>query len=205
MDILLYDCFRRHGLRLRNRIIWHFRHGLHCRKRFSGRYETILWFTKADEYTFNLDNVRIPQRYPGKRHFKGSKAGLPSGNPKGKNPSDVWDIPNVKSNHVEKTSHPCQFPISLCSRLIRALTSPGDLVLDPFLGVGTATASAVLQGRRAAGAEVNPDYYKVAVERTTAALAGTLRYREDVPTYRPAEGKPLTSRPALWDKQGTDL
>lgn len=109
LDILLYDCFKENGLKLRNRIVWHFGHGLHCKNRFSGRYETINWFTKSDEYVFNLDPVRVPQKYPGKKHFKGPNRGKYSGNPKGKNPSDVWDIPNVKANHVERTAAPCQF------------------------------------------------------------------------------------------------
>ena len=114
LDIYFYPIFKRLGLQLRNRIIWHFNHGLHANLRFSGRYETLLWFTKSDNYTFNLDNVRVPSKYPGKLHYKGNKKGLPSGNPKGKNPSDFWDfiydefekgivdIPNVKANHPEK-------------------------------------------------------------------------------------------------------
>ena len=103
LDIMLYDIFNSLNLKLRNRIIWQFGHGLHASKRFSGRYEVILWFTKTDEYTFNLDPVRIPQKYPNKKHFKGPNKGELSGNPKGKNPSDVWEIPNVKAQHVEKT------------------------------------------------------------------------------------------------------
>ncbi|HLY31676.1 MAG TPA: site-specific DNA-methyltransferase, partial [Ktedonobacterales bacterium] len=70
LDILLYPIFKSFGLQLRNRIVWHFEHGLHCSRRFSGRYETILWFTKSDRYTFNLDAVRVPQKYPGKKHYK---------------------------------------------------------------------------------------------------------------------------------------
>lgn len=103
LDIMLFPIFNRLGLHLRNRIIWHFGHGLHCANRFSGRYETILWFTKTDDYIFNLDSVRIPQKYPNKKYYKGEKKGEFSSNPLGKNPSDVWEIPNVKSNHVEKT------------------------------------------------------------------------------------------------------
>ncbi len=72
LDILLYPVFAESGLKLRNRIIWHFGHGLHSSKRFSGRYEVILWFTKSDEYIFNLDPVRIP-KYPNKKYFKGDK------------------------------------------------------------------------------------------------------------------------------------
>ena len=48
LDIVLYHLFKDHGLKLRNRIIWHFEHGLHCTNRLSGRHETILWFTKSD-------------------------------------------------------------------------------------------------------------------------------------------------------------
>lgn len=106
LDIILYPIFKQHGLIMRNRIIWHYEHGLHCSKRFSGRYETILWFTKSDAYTFNLDPVRVPSKYPNKKYHRGPKAGQISGNPLGKNPSDVWIIPNVKFNHVEKTIHP---------------------------------------------------------------------------------------------------
>ncbi len=75
LDTVLYPIFAGLGLRMRNRIIWHFEHGLHCSRRFSGRYETIIWFTKSDEYVFNLDAVRVPQKYPGKKYFKGPKAG----------------------------------------------------------------------------------------------------------------------------------
>ena len=121
LDIFYYPLFKKHNLKLRNRIVWHFGHGLHASNRFSGRYETILWFSKTNDYIFNLDDVRIPSKYPGKRHFKGPKKGELSGNPKGKNPADVWEIllkdwdselwniPNVKSNHPEKTEHPCQY------------------------------------------------------------------------------------------------
>ncbi len=81
LDIYFYPIFKKLGLKLRNRIIWHFEHGLHAKTRFSGRYEVILWFTKSDKYVFNLDAVRVPQKYPGKRAYKGSKqrqAELPS-------------------------------------------------------------------------------------------------------------------------------
>lgn len=120
LDIEFAPIFKRHDLQLRNRIIWHFGHGLHTRRRFSGRYEVVMWYTKSDQYKFNLDAVRVPSKYPGKKHFKGPRKGLISGNPLGKNPEDVWTIPNVKSNHPEKTSHPCQFPVGLIERLVLA-------------------------------------------------------------------------------------
>ncbi len=177
LDILLYPIFAELGLHLRNRIVWHFGHGLHAQKRFSGRYEVILWFTKSDEYVFNLDDVRIPQKYPNKKHFKGPNKGELSGNPLGKNPSDVWEIPNVKSNHVEKTIHPCQFPVELIERLVLALTNKGDLVFDPFMGVGTTAIAALMHERRAAGAEIVKEYVEIAKKRLELAERGMLRVR----------------------------
>jgi adenine-specific DNA-methyltransferase len=196
LDIVLYPFFKERGLRLRNRIVWHFEHGLHCSQRFSGRYETILWFTSDDAgggYTFNLDPVRVPQKYPGKRYFKGPRKGEYSANPLGKNPGDVWVIPNVKHNHPEKTIHPCQFPIELVERLVLSMTEAGDLVLDPFMGVGSAVVAAVLNGRRGAGADISSEYVAVARQRIAEAAAGTLRYRpRNRPVYQPPKDSALT-------------
>ena len=186
LDIVLFPIFTSLGLHLRNRIVWHFGHGLHASKRFSGRYEVILWFTKSDQYVFNLDAVRVPQKYPRKKHFKGPKRGQLSGNPLGKNPGDVWEIPNVKANHVEKTIHPCQFPVELIERLVLALTNEGDWVLDPFMGVGTTAIAALMHGRRAIGAEIMPEYVAVARERIRLAEEGKLRIRPmERPVYDP--------------------
>jgi hypothetical protein len=173
---------------MRNRIIWHFEHGLHCKRRFSGRYETIIWFTKSDEYIFHLDAVRVPQKYPGKKYYKGPKVGQYSCHPLGKNPGDLWVIPNVKNNHVEKTEHPCQFPVELIERLVLALTNEDDWVLDPFVGVGTTIIAAIRHGRRGAGAEIVPKYVALARTRIQQQLAGTLRTRPmDRPIYDPTE------------------
>jgi adenine-specific DNA-methyltransferase len=200
LDIYIYRICKRLGLKLRNRIIWSFEHGLHCSRRFSGRYETILWFTKADKYVFNLDSVRVPQKYPGKKYFKGPKTGQYSCNPLGKNPGDLWPIPNVKHNHVEKTIHPCQFPVELMERLILALTDPHDLVIDPYMGVGSALCAAVLHNRRAAGAEINADYVQIAKDRVKHALNGNLRRRPlGRPIYQPTPGDRITHRPDHFD------
>lgn len=186
LDIILYQKFKDHGLQLRNRIIWTFGHGLHCQKRFSGRYETILWFTKSEDYTFNLDPVRVPSKYPEKKYFKGPKRGKISSNPLGKNPSDVWEIPNVKANHVEKTDHPCQFPVGLVERLVLSLTKKGDSVLDPYLGVGASAIAALKHGRHAYGCDVVADYVKISEQRIEELRAGTLRVRPmNKPIYQP--------------------
>jgi len=197
LDTLLYPIFTECGLKMRNRIVWHFEHGLHCHRRFSGRYETIIWFTKSDDYVFGLDAVRVPQKYPGKKHFKGPKAGQYSCNPLGKNPGDVWAIPNVKSNHVEKTEHPCQFPVELIERLVLSMTHEDDWVLDPFVGTGTSMIAAIRHSRRAVGAEILPKYVELARKRIGQELTGTLRTRPmDRAVYDPVHaGNALTRAP----------
>lgn len=189
LDILFYPLFQEHKLKLRNRIIWHFGHGLHSSSRFSGRYETILWFTKSDDYTFNLDSVRIPSKYPGKKYFKGPNKGKYSSNPNGKNPSDVWEIllndweneiwniPNVKANHVEKLQHPCQYPIELVERCILALTNENDWVLDPYAGVGSTVLASLKNNRNVIGIEIEKKYRDIGVRRVKDFESGILKFR----------------------------
>lgn len=201
LDIELAPLFYDLGLKLRNRIVWRYGHGLHCKHRFSGRYETVLWFTKSEDYTFNLDAVRIPAKYPGKRSFRGKDRGQLSGNPLGKNPEDVWDIPNVTGNHVEKTAHPCQFPVGLVERLVLALTNEGGLVFDPFAGSASAGVAALLHGRRFWGCEIREDYAEIGKDRLEKTLSGEIHYRpHDKPIYD-GSGSALAQIPAEWKKQ----
>lgn len=214
LDIYYYPLFKKYGLKLRNRIVWHFEHGLHASKRFSGRYETLLWFTKSDEYTFNLDSVRVPSKYPGKRHFKGPNKGELSGNPLGKNPSDIWeflveewetclwDIPNVKSNHIEKTEHPCQFPVELVERCVLALTNEHDRVLDPYSGVGSTLLGALMHGRRAIGVERDKEYVSISQERIYQLYNGTLKTRPlGRPVHKPSGREKVAQIPLEWKQR----
>jgi DNA modification methylase len=215
LDIWFYPIFKKLGLQLRNRIIWTFDHGLHCSVRFSGRYETMLWFTKGKDYSFNLDPVRVPSKYPGKTNFRpGPKHGLPSGNPLGKNPSDVWklmakeweiglwNIPNVKANHPEKTIHPCQFPIELVERCVLAMTNEGDWVLDPFSGVGSAMLAAVRHNRRAMGCERDQKYIEEAKHRMNLLFSGELPYRPlGKQVWQPKGTEKVAQVPKEWLKR----
>jgi adenine-specific DNA-methyltransferase len=218
LDIYFYDLFKSKGLQLRNRIIWHFEHGLHCSLRFSGRYETILWFTKSEKYVFNLDPVRVPAKYPGKCHFKGNKKGLPSGNPLGKNPSDVWkivtedwdrliwDIPNVKANHPEKTIHPCQFPVELVERCVLALTNENDWIYDPYAGVGSTLIAAAKHNRRAVGCDREEKYLDICRKRLQMLADGILKTRPlGKPVFAPTGREKVSRRPSIWDKEETLL
>ena len=215
LDIPFYNIFKKRGLKLRNRIVWTFDHGLHASKRFSGRYETILWFTKSDDYKFNLDPVRVPAKYPGKLHYKGDKIGQPSGNPLGKNPSDIWKIvaqdweneiwsvPNVKANHPEKTTHPCQYPVELVQRCILALTDENDIVFDPFAGVGTTVLASEVTNRRGIMTELQSEYSNLAMQRIHDFRSGNLKIRPlGKPVHQPSGREKVSQRPITWDKGG---
>jgi adenine-specific DNA-methyltransferase len=216
LDVYFYPIFKKLGMKLRNRIVWHFDHGLHASHRFSGRYETLLWFTATDNYTFNLDSVRVPSKYPGKLHYKGAKRGLPSGNPLGKNPSDiweflsdewdtgVWDIPNVKSNHPEKSIHPCQFPVELVERCVLAFTNEDDWILDPFAGVGSSLIAAAKNNRRATGIERDEEYAAFAKQRVADYYAGRLKLRPiGKPIHEPSGREKVAQIPLQWTTQQT--
>ena len=212
LDIYFYPVFKNLGLQLRNRIIWHFGHGLHATKRFSGRYETLLWFTKSDNYIFNLDPVRVPAKYPGKRHYKGDKKGMLSGNPLGKNPSDfwdllqeefdecVWDIPNVKANHPEKISeHPCQFPIELVERCVLSMTNEDDWVLDPYGGVGSAAIAALKHNRKTVSIDRDEEFCEITQRRIIDFYAGRLKMRPmGKPVHKPSGKEKVSQVPIEW-------
>lgn len=206
LDYIVYDIFTTQSEKLaypfilRNRIVWTFGHGLNSTTRFSGRHEMVLWFTKGAQKTFNLDAVRVPQKYPGKKFYKGPRKGELSGNPIGKNPSDVWEIPNVKANHIEKTIHPCQFPAAIPQRLICALAPPNGLILDPFMGSGTTGVASIIEHRRFIGAEIQKEYYKIATDRITAAINGNAKIREDIPIAEPNQNTAVAKLPEEFRK-----
>ncbi len=211
LDVYFYEIFKKNNLKLKNRIIWHFGHGLHCKHRFSGRYETILWFTKNDDYIFNLDDVRVPHKYPGKRAYKGPNKGKPSGNPLGKNPSDVWKIlnkdwkkafwefPNVKSNHPEKTIHPCQFPVELAERCILALTNEGDYILDPYCGVGSSLIAGIKHNRKVIGVDKEFEYINITKTRIKQFFQGKLKVRPlGKKLHQPTGREKISQIPEEW-------
>lgn len=165
IEIETHSAFKKHGFKLINRVIWTFGHGHHCKARLSPRYETICLYSKNKNHIFNLDEIRVPQKFPGKKYYRGPKKGQLSGNPLGKNPGDVWDIPNIKNNHPEKTNHPCQFPELLCEKLISAFSNPGDIVLDPFMGSGTSGVVSHRLNRKFIGIEKDLKYFEIAQQR----------------------------------------
>lgn len=197
LDYLVYEIFNgAEELFLQNRIIWTYGHGLHAKKKFSGRHEVILWFSKGKDYYFDLDKVRVPQKYPGKRSSREGKRGEFSGNPLGKNPGDVWEIPNVKAKHIEKTDHPCQFPVGLAQRLVRALCPAGGRVMDPYTGSGSTGVAALLEGRKFVGAEIDKAYHRIAWDRCEKVFTNEIRYRPfDKPVQVPDPNSAVARKP----------
>ena len=117
LDIFFYNEFKSLGFKLRNRIIWHFRSGMHAKKRLSGRYETMMWFSKSDDFIFNLDQIRVKQKYQGKVFPKShKKAGQLSGNPNGMNPSDFWIFDYMAGNRKEDHAAVFDMPAPLSNR-----------------------------------------------------------------------------------------
>lgn len=165
LDIRFFPMLESLGLIPRNRIAWIRPHGLHAKLKFSGRYETILWFTKTEHYKFSLDPIRVPQKWQNKKHYQGERKGELSCNPDGKNPGDVWAFQNVKHNHEEQTIHPCQFPEDLIARIILSTTEANDVVLDPYMGTGTVAVVSQDYNRHYSGAELDLTYYNIAIRR----------------------------------------
>jgi len=180
LDIKFFPILESLGLIPRNRIIWVRPHGLHAKNRFSGRHETILWFTKSDTYKFDLDAIRVPQKYQNKKAHRGANKGELTCNPLGKNPGDIWLFQNVKHNHEEQTVHPAQFPEDMVARMVLATTEPGDVVLDPYMGTGTVAVVARDTERAFIGAELDDDYHQIALRR----LSGEPNDRGEFPNLK---------------------
>jgi adenine-specific DNA-methyltransferase len=169
LDIRFFPILESLGLQPRNRIVWVRQHGLHARRKFSCRHETILWFTKTEDYYFDLDSIRVPQKYQSKKAWTGKRKGQLTCNPDGKNPGDIWAFRNVKHNHEERTKHPCQFPEDLVARIVLSSCPPGGTILDPYLGAGTVAVVAKSSGRHFVGAETDPAYCEIAERRLSGA------------------------------------
>lgn len=142
-------------------ITWHYTQGMGRKRGFSPRHEDILWFSKGSDATFNLDDVRVPQKYYRKRN-----------NMSGANPGDVWQFSHVHYCAAERLPHPTQKPEALIERIIAASSNPGDIVLDPFLGSGTSARVAQVLDRTAIGIEINPDYLAMATARLAEPFDG---------------------------------
>ena len=160
LDIVLFEYLRQAGLTFQSRIIWVLPHGLVPKRRLAERHETVLVCSKGEQQTFNPNAIRVPQKEPGKRAYKGPNKGRLSGHPLGAFPSNVWPIPHVGNNSTDLKNlkshpkHPAPFPIALARRAILLYSMPGDLVCDVFSGSGTTQQAALETGRAFVGADL---------------------------------------------------
>ena len=142
-------------------ITWHYTQGMGRKNGFSPRHEDILAFTRSSHFQFNLDDIRIPQKYFRKRN-----------NMTGANPGDVWQFSHVHYCSAEREPHPTQKPEALIARIINASSSPQDLVLDPFVGSGTTCRVADVLDRRWIGIDINPEYIELSKKRVASCFEG---------------------------------
>lgn len=154
--LLLEEDFQ---LRFNGWITWHYTQGMGRKNGFSPRHEDVLYFTRSQKFTFNLDDVRIPQKYYRQRN-----------NMAGANPGDVWQFSHVHYCSEEREQHPTQKPEALMERIIRASSNAGDMVLDPFVGSGTTCRVASALGRRSIGIDINPDYIAMSEKRIASTV-----------------------------------
>ncbi len=158
----LYDILERElKLYFNSWVVWHYTQGLGKTKGFSPRHDDILVFTKSTKYKFNLDEVRIPQKYYRARN-----------NMRGANPGDVWKFSHVHYSNPNRQNHPTQKPEGLIERMILASSDPGDMVLDPFSGSGTTMRVCQQLNRPGIGFELNPEYIELTKERLAEPFKG---------------------------------
>lgn len=166
-------------------ITWHYTQGMGRTKGFSPRHEDILYFTKSKSFTFNIDDVRVPQKYYRERN-----------NMAGANPGDVWSFSHVHYCAAERKPHPTQKPEGAIERIIRASSNERDVVLDPFMGSGTTARVARVLNRHFIGIEINPEYIELANARINKQFLGfdsvdprTERRPRDLPEDKMSNGR----------------
>jgi len=172
-------------------ITWHYTQGTGRTIGFSPRHEDILYFTKSSNYIFNLDAIRIPQKYYRERN-----------NMQGANPGDVWKFSHVHYSNPEREDHPTQKPEALIGRIVRASSNENDIVLDPFVGSGTTARVAQALNRRYIGIDINPEYIEMSKKRLARFFEGfdsvdprANRHPKDLPKDQEADRHRQTPLP----------
>jgi len=152
LDALSLPIFEEAGFRVWDRIVWNYYGSMAFRRKFTNRHESILWFTKpanGNKTTpfFQLDDIRERSKsYDGRNHLFG------------RNPGNVWYAERVAFGATGQTSHIAVFPEEVSEKIVRACSSPADLVLDPFCGSGTLPKVAYSLGRHFLGSEIAEQY-----------------------------------------------
>ena len=150
------------GMSFNSWITWYYTQGIGKTRGFSPRHDDILMFTKSPkDFVFHLDDVRVPQKY-----YRSVN------NMRGANPGNVWEFSHMHYCNKNRKSHPTQEPEGLYERMILASSNPGDSILDPFVGSGTALRVCQQTNRRGIGIDVNPEYIQMTKERLAEEFKG---------------------------------
>jgi len=166
-------------------IVWHYKNKANLGSDWGRSHESILHFRKSTKFTMNMDDVRISYgnhtlKYPDhpqaetSQYGNGKKRDLWRPNPKGAKPKDVIEIPTTCNGMNEKTEHPTQKPEELVRKFVLASSSPGDLVIDPFLGSGTTAVVAEQLNRQWMGCDISEVYCQWAVDRLEKVVQRTV-------------------------------
>lgn len=156
-------------------LVWHYKNKANLGSDWGRSHESILHFRKSEDFTFNIDDIRIPYgnhtlKYPEHPQAETSQYGngkkkVWHPHPRGAKPKDVIEIPTLNNGMQEKTPHPTQKPEELLRKIVLASSTSDDLVIDPFLGSGTTAVVAEQLGRKWAGCDRSPEYLEWAAER----------------------------------------
>ena len=152
---------KENGMNFINWICWHYTQGIGKKKGFSPRHDDILMFSKGKSHTFNLDSIRVPQKYYRSRN-----------NMRGANPGDVWEFSHIHYCQENRQNHPTQKPEGLIERMILASSNEDDLVIDPFSGSGTTLRVCQQLNRNCIGIELNEDYVELTKKRLSENFKG---------------------------------
>lgn len=173
-DLLeLFHYIRKHtAFRLTNVIIWHYHNGMWAQRFFSNRHEEIIWFSKTDKYLFDLDAVRIKYDPETLELYKKDKRLQEKNLLKGKNPSNVWEISRLNSNSRERVGHVTQKPEAIMIRIIKSMSSEGDIVVDPFAGSTVVAKVCIEEKRNSISCDIDPkskDYFDIQLKRVNSS------------------------------------
>lgn len=149
------------GLLFNSWICWHYTQGIGKRKGFSPRHDDILMFTKSKNFKFNINDVRVPQKF-----YRSVN------NMRGANPGDVWEFSHVHYCNKNRKPHPTQKPEGLIERMVLASSCEGDTVLDPFAGSGTTLRVCQQLNRSCIGFELNKEYVDIINLRLSENFTG---------------------------------
>lgn len=150
------------GMTFNSWITWYYTQGIGKTKGFSPRHDDILVFTKNPKnFIFNLDEIRVPQKF-----YRSVN------NMRGANPGNVWEFSHMHYCNKNRKQHPTQKPEGLFERMILASSNPGDTVLDPFVGSGTALRVCQQTDRAGIGIDINPEYIQMTRERLSEEFNG---------------------------------